>query len=69
MSALIDTGQIANMLGVSREHVTDRLTKRPDFPKPEVNISRRLRRWSEADVRAWFAHQSKRAAMSASDSR
>lgn len=53
MSALIDTGTIAKILGVSREYVTDKLTKRPDFPKPRVNASQRLRRWSEAEVRAW----------------
>jgi predicted DNA-binding transcriptional regulator AlpA len=69
MSALIDTAKIAQLLGVTREHVTDRLTKRPDFPRPAVNLSRRLRRWSEADVRAWLATQSKRAAMSEADSR
>lgn len=68
MTALIDTGQIAKMLGVSREHVTDKLTKRADFPKPAVNLSRRLRRWEEAEVMKWL-RQSKRAAMSEADSR
>lgn len=71
MSALIDTGQIASMLGVTREHVTDKLTKRPDFPPPRVNLSRRLRRWAEADVTAWMERQSpsRREAMSSADSR
>jgi predicted DNA-binding transcriptional regulator AlpA len=70
MSALIDTGQIAEMLGVTRQHVTNRLTKRPDFPRPELNQSRRLRKWKEADVRSWMrGSQSKRAAMSEADSR
>jgi predicted DNA-binding transcriptional regulator AlpA len=54
MSALIDTGTIASLLGVSREYVTDKLTKRPDFPRPRVNVSQRLRKWSEAEVRAWL---------------
>jgi predicted DNA-binding transcriptional regulator AlpA len=57
MSALIDTQQIAAILGVSREHVTNRLTKRPGFPAPRVNLSQRLRRWSEAEVLAWLAKQ------------
>lgn len=69
MIALIDTGQIAAMLEVTREYVTDRLTKRPDFPRPKVNLSRRLRRWEEAEVRAWLKGQGKRAAMSSADSR
>ena len=68
MSALIDTGQIAKMLGLERSYVTDKLTKKPDFPPPRVNRSQRLRRWAEADVLAWARGQS-RAAMSSSDSR
>ena len=63
MSALLDTAQIAAILGCTREHVTDRITKRPDFPRPEVNLSRRLRRWKEADVMAWLRkHSQKQAA-------
>lgn len=50
----IDTARIAEILGVTREHVTDRITKRVDFPKPTRNVTRRLRRWSEAQVRAWM---------------
>jgi predicted DNA-binding transcriptional regulator AlpA len=61
MSALIDTAQIAQMLGVTREYVTDKLTKRRDFPRPRVNVSSRLRRWSEAEVMAWM-QRPKRAA-------
>ena len=55
MADLIDTGQIADILGVTREHVTDKLTKRPDFPAPAVNVSRKLRRWdrSESNRLAW----------------
>jgi predicted DNA-binding transcriptional regulator AlpA len=53
MTALITTAQIAELLSVSREHVTDRLVKRPDFPKPRQNASRRMRKWAEAEVIAW----------------
>jgi predicted DNA-binding transcriptional regulator AlpA len=66
---LIDTGDIAALLGVTRAHVTDRLSKREDFPRPVVNISRKLRRWNEYAVRAWASGQRNRAAMSAADSR
>ena len=62
MSALIDTGQIAQMLGMTREYVTDRLTKRPDFPRPALDLTRKTRRWVEADVRDWLARQSRRKA-------
>ena len=47
---LIDTSEIARMLGVTRAHVTNRLTKRPDFPPPAVNLSQRLRKWKREDV-------------------
>lgn len=49
----VDTAGIAALLGLSREHVTDRLTKRRDFPKPVINLSRRTRRWRERDVLAY----------------
>lgn len=52
--AMVNTAEIARMAGLSREHVTDRLTKRPDFPRPAVNISRRTRFWRRADVLAWM---------------
>lgn len=68
MSALLDTGAIARLLGLNREYVTDKLTKQPDFPPPRVNRSQRMRRWAEADVMAWAQGQS-RAAMSSAVSR
>lgn len=50
---LVDTAEVARMLGLTREYVTDKLTKRPGFPKPAVNVSQRLRRWRRAEVEAW----------------
>lgn len=50
----LDTAGIAAMLGVTRVHVTDRITKRPDFPKPFINVSRRLRYWRASEVQAWM---------------
>lgn len=50
---LVDTLDISKMFGVTRHHVVARLTKRPDFPKPCVNISQRLRRWSKGEVLKW----------------
>lgn len=55
MSTLIDTARIAQILGVTRVYVTDRITKRPDFPKPIINVSRKVRRWSESEVMTWAA--------------
>jgi predicted DNA-binding transcriptional regulator AlpA len=56
----IDTAQIAKILGVSRRHVTDRLVKAPDFPKPTIYVSRKTRLWAEEDVRAWASPDSRR---------
>lgn len=50
----LDTAGIAQLLGLTREHVTDRLTKRVDFPKPYINVSRRTRYWRTSDVLAWM---------------
>ena len=47
-SRTIDTEGIAALLGLTRQHVTDRLTKRRDFPRPVIDLSRRTRRWREA---------------------
>jgi predicted DNA-binding transcriptional regulator AlpA len=47
------TKDIAELLGLEREYVTDKLTKRPDFPRPAIDKSQRLRRWLRADVERW----------------
>lgn len=54
MTTTINTAEIARLLGVSRAHVTDRLTKRADFPRPAINISQRTRYWRRDDVLAWM---------------
>lgn len=53
----VDTKQIAEILGCCHRHATNVIVKRADFPKPVVNLSQRLRRWSEADVRKFAAGQ------------
>ena len=50
----LDTAGIAALLGCTRRHVTSRLTKRLDFPKPFINASRRIRYWRTSDVVAWM---------------
>ena len=50
MLDLVGTKEIAHMLGVCQAHVTNRIVKRPDFPKPVVNLSQRLRKWRREDV-------------------
>lgn len=50
----VDTAGIAALLGCTRAHVTDRLTKRPDFPRPIVNVSQKMRYWRLADVQDYL---------------
>lgn len=50
---LMMTGDIADALGVSRQHV-QRLTTRPDFPKP-LGAVKAGNVWRAADVEKWAA--------------
>ena len=54
MNDLIDTKDIAQMLGVTRAHCVGRIVKRPDFPKPALAVSQRLKRWRKAEVMKWM---------------
>lgn len=53
-TARVDTAGIAALLGCTRHHVTARLTKRPDFPPPFINVSQKMRYWRLADVQAFM---------------
>jgi predicted DNA-binding transcriptional regulator AlpA len=50
---LVGTGDLAAMWRLNREHVTNNITKRPDFPQPALNLSRKTRRWRRVEVEAW----------------
>jgi predicted DNA-binding transcriptional regulator AlpA len=51
---LIDTKEIARLLGVTRAHCVGRIIKRPDFPKPVINLSQRIRKWRKDEVYAYI---------------
>lgn len=57
---LLDTADIAAILGVSRQYITDHLSKLPKFPAPVINLSQKLRRWDRAEVMAYFTARAKR---------
>jgi len=46
----IDAAQFAQLLGVTRTYLNDRLKKRPDFPKPCSAWRRKSVRWRYADA-------------------
>jgi len=49
---LMTARDIALMLRMSPSHVAERITHRPDFPKP-YRLGR-VRRWAASDIRAWI---------------
>lgn len=59
MNNEIDASAVAQLLGVTRQHFTDRISKKPDFPKPVVNFSARSRRWRFDEVMRWRERPSK----------
>jgi predicted DNA-binding transcriptional regulator AlpA len=54
MNDLLSTADIARLLGLTRDYTTDKLTKKPDFPKPRVSVSQKLRRWAREDIESWM---------------
>lgn len=55
----IGTEEISIIFGLSRAHVVGRITKRPDFPRPVINLSQRVRKWLRSDVEAWALNSGK----------
>lgn len=49
----LNATQIAEIMGVCRRTVIDRISKQPDFPKPFVISPRRLL-WAEADIHEYI---------------
>jgi predicted DNA-binding transcriptional regulator AlpA len=56
----VDSRQIADMMGLTRAHVTDTVTKRPGFPKPVLKLSQRNVRWSLVEVLQWIKQETSR---------
>jgi hypothetical protein len=53
MNSLLTLDDIAAALKLPHNYVRDRLVKRPDFPRPCVQISQKNKRWNLADLTAW----------------
>ena len=52
-----DTADIADYMGITREHVTSKIVKESYFPAPVINRGR-IRRWDADSVRRWASGQS-----------
>lgn len=69
MSEKWDTADIAEYLDVTREHVTAKVVRAPDFPAPIINRGPRLRRWDADAVRRWAAGDQSLAAIASEEAR
>ena len=58
---LLSTADIAADLGLARQYVTDRLTKRPDFPAPKLRLSQKVVKWAREDYERWKERQARAA--------
>lgn len=57
---LIDLDAIATMTGAKRSYTRDSIVKRPDFPRPSLALSQKMRRWNRQDVERWLERQMQR---------
>ena len=60
MTDLLDLDGISQIIGTPRAYVRDTLVKRPDFPRPCLNLSNKMRRWGKQDVEKWVELQARR---------
>lgn len=49
--------KVAEFLGITPKHTREAITKKPDFPAPIINTSRRIRFWNADEVKRWAAEK------------
>lgn len=60
MTELLTIDDISALLQMPRNFVRDTLVKKPDFPRPCLNLSAKTRRWGKPDVQKWIEMQARR---------
>lgn len=45
--------EVAQLLGICRKYFVNRISKRHDFPRPRIQVSRQTRFWDLEDVLRW----------------
>lgn len=58
--SLLTLDDIAAMLSATRPLVRDKIVKRPDFPRPAVALSQKMRRWDKVAVETWLSKHMQR---------
>lgn len=57
---LLTLDDIAEIVKEPREYVRTSLVRRPDFPRPALVLSQKIRKWAAVDVDAWLETQRKK---------
>lgn len=60
MTDMLTRADIAEMLNIEQRYVSESLEKRPDFPRPVLALSTRLKRWARDDVQRWLEQHRKK---------
>lgn len=59
---LLDPQAISDKLGITRTHFYKIVSRQPDFPRPCIVLSQKMRRWKATDFNAWIDKQAKQMA-------
>lgn len=54
---LLTLDDIAAIIKEPREYVRTTLVRRPDFPRPALVLSQKIRKWAQQDVDNWLEAQ------------
>lgn len=54
MNEMMSTQDIASFLKLHHMYVRDRLTKHPEFPRPTLMLSTKIKRWAKSDIERWL---------------
>ena len=54
---LLSLDDIAEIVKEPREYVRTSLVRRPDFPRPALVLSQKIRKWAQRDVENWLEVQ------------
>lgn len=57
---ILTIDDIAEMYKVKRTYARDKVVSRPDFPRPSLALSQKMKRWNREDVERWLLEQQKK---------
>lgn len=54
---MVDIPGISDITSLPRTYVRDTLVRKPEFPRPVLNLSQKTRRWDKGEVVEWLARE------------